>query len=72
MLFALKSAGKWGGILTIIALIITLLRQVFDLIGFFIMAIKLVLVFGFIALLIFIGLLVYRTFRDRQRERNNS
>ena len=67
----LKAAGKWGGILTLIALLITLLRQVIDLIGFLMMAVKILLVGGFIALLIFIGLLVYRTFRDRRRERED-
>ena len=68
----LKAAGKWGGILTIIALLITFLRQLIDLIGFLMMAIKMVLFFGFIALVLFIGLVAYRTFRDRRRERDET
>jgi hypothetical protein len=65
----LKAAGKWGGVVTIIALVIALLRQLIDLIGFVMMAFKLVLIVGFFALILFIGLLVYRTFRQRKRER---
>lgn len=65
----LKTAGKWGGILTLVALLITFLRQLIDLVGFLMMAIKLVLFFGFIALLLFMGLVAYRTFRQRKRER---
>ena len=66
----LKTAGKWGGILTVIALLITFLRQLIDLVGFLMMAIKMVLFFGFIGLLLFIGLVAYRTFRERKRERD--
>ncbi len=68
----LKAAGKWGGILTLIALLITFIRQLIDLIGFLMMAIKLVLFLGFIALLLFIILIAYRTFRDRKRERDEA
>ena len=66
----LKTAGKWGGILTVIALLITFLRQLIDLVGFLMMAIKMVLFFGFIGLLLFICLVAYRTFRERKRERD--
>jgi uncharacterized membrane protein YtjA (UPF0391 family) len=68
----LKTAGKWGGIFTIIALIITLLQQIIGLIGFVMAAIKIALILGFVGLVLFIGLLVYRTFRDRRREREQS
>ena len=66
----LKSAGILGSLLTLIALVIALLRQVIDLVGFVMMAIKLVLFFGFIGLLLFVGLVAFRTFRERKRERD--
>lgn len=66
----LKAAGKWGGILTLIALMIAFLRQLIDLVGFVMMAIKLVLLVGFIGLFLFIALVAYRTFRERKRERD--
>lgn len=66
----LKAAGKWGGILTLIALLITFMRQLIDLIGFVMMAFKLVLVVGFIALFLFVGLVAIRTFRQRKKERD--
>ena len=43
----LSIAGKWGSILAIIALVITLLRQIIELVGFLMFAIKIVLVLGF-------------------------
>lgn len=68
----IKAASLLGGLLTIIALVIAFLRQLIDLVGFLMMAIKLVLLFGFIGLLLFVGLLVYRTMRERRREREDS
>jgi hypothetical protein len=67
----LTTAGKWGGIITIIALVITLLRQIIELVGFFMFAIKIALVLGFFALIILIGLLTLRTWQSRRRERQD-
>jgi hypothetical protein len=66
----LRSAGILGSLLTLIALVIALLRQMIDLVGFVMMAIKLVLFFGFVGLLLFVGLVAFRTFRERKRERD--
>jgi hypothetical protein len=52
MMSMLRVAGKWGGILTLIALAILVLRQVILFIGFLTLAIKAALVLGFLALLI--------------------
>lgn len=65
----LKGTGIIGGIITVIALVITLLQQIIGLVGFIMTAIKLTLIFGFVGLIIFIALLVFRTFRERRRER---
>ncbi|MEP6924099.1 MAG: hypothetical protein ABI954_06520 [Pyrinomonadaceae bacterium] len=64
----LSITGKWGGIITIIALVITLLRQVIELIGFLMFAIKIILFLGFIGLIISIGFLAIRTWQQRRRE----
>lgn len=68
MPFWLSIAGKWGGIITIIALVITLLRQIIELVGFLMFAIKIVLVLGFVGLVITIGFLAIRTWQQRRRE----
>ena len=64
----LSIAGKWGGIITIIALVITLLKQIIELIGFLMFAVKIVLVLGFIGLIVTIGFLAIRTWQQRRRE----
>ena len=68
----LKTAGVLGSLLTLIALMIAFLRQLIDLVGFVMMAFKLVLLVGFIGLFLFIGLVAYRTFRERKRERDEA
>ena len=68
MPFWLSIAGKWGGIITIIALVITLLRQIIELIGFLMFAVKIVLVLGFVGLVVTIGFLAIRTWQQRRRE----
>ncbi len=64
----LSIAGKWGGIITIIALVITLLKQIIELIGFLMFAVKIVLVLGFVGLIVTIGFLAFRTWQQRRRE----
>lgn len=66
----IKTAGILGSLLTLIAVMIAFLRQLIDLVGFVMMAVKLVLLVGFIGLFLFIGLVAYRTFRERKRERD--
>lgn len=65
----LKTAGILGSLLTLIALMIAFLRQLIDLVGFMMAAVKLVLIFGFVGLFLFIGLVALRTLRDRRKER---
>lgn len=63
----LKAAGVGGSILVILALIITFLKQVIAFIGFLTMAIKIIVIVVFVALLIGVGLMVLRTFRGGQK-----
>ena len=64
----LKATGRWGGILTIIALVIVLLRQLISLIGFLMIALKAVIVMAFIGLVLVMIVLVLRGRSQRRRE----
>jgi L-asparagine transporter-like permease len=62
-----KAAGKWGSILVILTLIITLLKQVITFIGFLTAAIKIIVVLAFVVLFIGVGLLVFRSLSGRRK-----
>ena len=64
----LKAAGRWGGILTIIVLMITLLRQLISLVGFLFVAVKAIIVMAFIGLVLLMIILVLRGRSQRRRE----
>jgi uncharacterized membrane protein len=64
----LKSAGRWGGVLTIIVLVITLLRQLISLVGFLLVAVKAMIVVAFVGLLLVMIVLVLRGRKQRRRE----
>ena len=64
----LKAAGRWGGIVTIILLVITLLKQLIALVGFVMFAIKVAIVLVFIALMLLIVVMMLRTRSQRRRE----
>jgi predicted lysophospholipase L1 biosynthesis ABC-type transport system permease subunit len=64
----LKTAGRWGGILTVIVLIITLLRQLISLVGFLLVAVKVGIIIAFIALILLMIVLVMRGRSQRRRE----
>ena len=68
MMSMLKVAGKWGGILTLIAVAILVLRQVIMFIGFLTFAIKALLVLAFLALLIGVGYLIIKAWSQRKKE----
>lgn len=65
----LTIADKWGSIFVILALIISLLKQIIAFIGFLTTAIKFLVIFAFAALFLGVGLMVFRTFRDRKKEK---
>jgi uncharacterized membrane protein len=64
----IKTAGRWGGILMIIALVITLLRQLISLVGFLLIAVKAIVVMAFIGLILLMIILVLRGRSQRRRE----
>ncbi|HUF03675.1 MAG TPA: hypothetical protein VMM38_05800 [Aridibacter sp.] len=58
------TAGKWGSVFVILALIITLLKQIIGFIGFLTAIIKIGIVLVFIALFLGIGFLVLKTWKS--------
>jgi multisubunit Na+/H+ antiporter MnhG subunit len=63
----LKAAGVGGSILVILALIITFLKQIIAFIGFLTFAIKIIVVLVFAALIIGVGLMVFRTWSSKRK-----
>lgn len=64
-----KAAGKWGSILVILTLIITLLKQIITFIGFLTAAIKIMVVLAFVVLFLGVAMLVFRTWNSNRKAR---
>jgi multisubunit Na+/H+ antiporter MnhG subunit len=54
-----KAAG-WGTIFAILALVVTLLKQIIAFIGFLTFAIKILVVLAFVMLIVGVGLMIIR------------
>lgn len=65
----LRAAGIGGSILAILALVIFLLKTIIGFIAFLTGAIKILIVLIFVALLVFIGLMVLKGFRLGRRDK---
>ena len=63
----LRATGIGGSVLVILALIITFLKQIIAFIGFLTMAIKLLVILVFVALLLAIGFMVIKTWNAKRR-----
>ncbi|MEA2173767.1 MAG: hypothetical protein QOD00_1359 [Blastocatellia bacterium] len=68
MLALLKIASRWGGILTLIVLLIALVRQLISLVTFFLFALKIGVVVVFVLLMLLIVVLIFRSRGQRRRE----
>ncbi|HZI20074.1 MAG TPA: hypothetical protein VEY09_15925 [Pyrinomonadaceae bacterium] len=64
----LVTAGKWGGIATLILLLIALVKQLIALVSFLMFAVKIALVIAFVGVMLLIVTTMFRTRRDRRRE----
>ena len=64
----IKIFGGIGSVIALILLIVALLKQLVALVGFLIVAIKFLVVVIFIALIVLIGLAIYRDRCRRRRE----
>ncbi|MEJ7618728.1 MAG: hypothetical protein WKF30_17555 [Pyrinomonadaceae bacterium] len=69
MLALLKVAGRLGGIITLLLLLVTLIRQLISLVGFLLAAIKIGIVIFFVGIFLMIALSI---FRDRARKRREA
>ena len=65
----MKAAGKWGGIFVLIALLITLVKSLIAFVGFVTMAIKILIVVAFVAMLLGVGYLVVKGVSNAKRSR---
>lgn len=68
----LKATGKWGSIFVLIALVIAFVKQLIALVGAVMFAIKALVFLAFAAVFIGVGYLVFRTWRENQRRKNES
>ncbi|HJS52170.1 MAG TPA: hypothetical protein VJ781_09755 [Pyrinomonadaceae bacterium] len=66
----MKAAGKWGSILVIIALIITLLKNLIAFIGFLTFAFKVLIFLLFAAVIIGVGYLILRGISESRRNKD--
>ncbi len=64
----LATFGRWGGILTLIALLIVLVKQLIALIGFLMFALKIAIFVAFIGVFLLIVLTMLRARGQRRRE----
>lgn len=64
----LATSSRWGGILTIIILIIALLKQLIAFVGFLMFAIKVAILLAFIGLFLLIVIAILRGRSQRRRE----
>lgn len=63
----MKAAGRWGGILVLIALLITLLKQLIAFIGFLTGAIKLFIILAFVLLIVGVGLMILKGMKGNRK-----
>lgn len=62
-------ADKWASVFVIIALVISLLKQVIAFIAFLTTAIKFLVIFAFVAVFLAIAFLVFRAFSDKRKSK---
>lgn len=68
----LKATGILGTILALIVVVIAFVKQLIAFVGFLMFAIKAVIVLGFIALFLGVGLIVFRSWSSNRREKEKS
>ena len=61
------ATGGWGSILVLLALIIALVKQIIAFIGFLTFAIKAVIVLAFVALILGVAVMIFRTWSKNRR-----
>jgi hypothetical protein len=69
MLAFVKIAGRLGGLIALIVMLVTLIRQLIALVSFLLVAIKFAVVAFFVGIVLLIALAI---FRDRARKRREA
>jgi len=67
----LKATGKWGGILVLITLIITLVKSLIALVGTIMFAVKALIFLAFVALFLGVAITIFRTWSKNQKNKGN-
>ena len=65
ILFAI---GRGGAVIALILLVVALLKQLIAMVGFLVALVKFGIIIAFVAVLVMIGLAIYRDRSNRQRE----
>ena len=61
-----QADNKWGSIFVILALIITLLKQIIGFIGFLTFVIKIAILLFFVAIFLGVGIMILRAWKSNQ------
>lgn len=63
------ATGGWGSLLVLIALVIALVKQIIAFIGFLTFAIKAVIVLSFVALILGVAVMIFRSWGKNRRSK---
>ena len=63
----LKATGVIGTIMVILALVITLLKQIIAFIGVISFVVKAIVVLAFVTVFLLVGLMAFRTFQNNRK-----
>ncbi|MGH9947555.1 MAG: hypothetical protein ACRD6X_10165 [Pyrinomonadaceae bacterium] len=66
----MKAAGKWGSIFVVIALVITLLKNLIAFVGFITLAFKILTALLFIVVIVGVGFLVIKGLTEKSRKKD--
>lgn len=66
----MKAAGKWGGILVLLALLITLVKSLIAFVGFITVAFKILIIVAFVALIVGVGYMILKGIRESRSSRD--
>jgi hypothetical protein len=66
----MKAASVGGSILVIIALVIALLKTLIAFVGFISVAVKIIIVLVFLAVIVGVGLLAFRAWQENRKNSN--
>jgi hypothetical protein len=69
-IMSFKAASAWGSILVVIALIITLLKNIIAFVGFLTTAIQILLVVAFIGVFGLVGYLIFKAWSNNKRTKD--